>query len=136
MAEPLGRRKGRSATANEPPPTVTRVVAYGTLWDAEGEKFPGELATVPATDAERFEASGVLVTEEAWKQLQAIQEAQAKLEALKTEKSAAAPSPGRTPVAPTTSASAHGSGSKESALPPELAKYQEGAKSGEKKRHE
>lgn len=62
---------------------VTRVVAWGTVWDADKqERLPGEIAKLPKADAKQLEASGTVVTEEKWKLLQEADEAKAKLAAL------------------------------------------------------
>ncbi len=77
--EKLEARRRERARSVEDKELVTRVVAWGTVWDAEGEKLPGEEAKVPKSDAAQLEAAGTLVTAEKWKALQEVEEARKRL---------------------------------------------------------
>lgn len=67
---------------------VELVVAWGTHWDAEGEKIPGETVRVPEVDAQAFLRQGNLVTREKWEALAEAEAARAKLAALEGRESA------------------------------------------------
>lgn len=103
---------------------VERVVAWGTHWDAGGEKLPGEVVKVPEADARQLEAQGTLVTSDAWAAMQELQAAQQKLQEVRQAEGA---DPVSQPVAPSEAESGEVAPRLDAEeMPPELAGYQKG----------
>lgn len=126
-AAPQGRRRARGSGPVEYT-LVKRVVAHGTHWDSEGEKFPGEEVTVPDVDVAYLEAQGTLVTAEVWAKMQELEAAKAQLAAAEAEmkpkaKQKAMTGWGKAVEEGTPAPETPPSTTPDSELPPELERY-------------